>query len=188
MPPNDCDSAEPNLRWAPTIETGRIVGTHDVLRAERPYELEALLADVDADHAIAERLRDLDAVVTEPSRGADDRDGPAGRDAVPAQLADRAERGEPAARERRFLVAHRVGDLHQRGCPHAELFGERAHEHLRLRAEAGAAAEAVLARTAPVRAARAAEPEDHAVADGHVPLGARSERLNDADAFVPEAH
>ena len=53
---------------------------------------------------------------------------------------------------------------------------------LALRAVPRLAAEAVLARAAPVAAAGAAEAEDHAVADRHEPLGARAERLDDADA------
>ena len=157
-----------------------------MLGAQRPHELESLLADVDADDAVAERVRDLHRVVPEATGRADDRDGPSRRDAVGDELPHRAERGEATARERGFFVAELVRDAHERGRPHAHLLGEGAHERPRLGAEAWPAAEAVVARAAPVAAAHAAEAEDHAIADVDEPLGARAERVDDTDRLVAE--
>ena len=61
---------------------GRVVGAHDVFRAERPHELEPVLADVDTDDPVAERVRDLHGVVAETAGRADDRDRAPRRDAV----------------------------------------------------------------------------------------------------------
>ena len=64
--------------------------------------------------------------------------GPPGQHVVLEQLLHRAVRGEPAARERRLVVADAVGQLHERRRVHAEVLGERAHDALGL-ARSGAA-------------------------------------------------
>ena len=45
----------------PEREPGRVVGAHGVFGAERTHELEPLLAHVDTNDAVAERVRDLHA-------------------------------------------------------------------------------------------------------------------------------
>ena len=63
------DAAELSLH-----DLDRLVGADREVGAERADELEPLLADVDADHLVAERGGDLHRVVAEPAGGADDRD------------------------------------------------------------------------------------------------------------------
>ena len=158
------------------------------MRAEGLDEGQPLRPDVDADDLVAEGAGDLDGVVAQPAGGADHGDAPTGEDVVLEQLLDRAVRREAAAGQRGLLVAHAVGQLHQRLGVDAELLREGAHDALGLGAVPGVAAQAVLAGAAPVAAAGAPEPEDDAVADRDVAVGARAELGDDADALVAERH
>ena len=164
----------------------RLVRADRELGTELADERQAVLTDVDADHPVAERGRELDGVVAEAPGRADDRDGAARLHAVLAELLHRAVGGEPSAGERRLVVADVVGQLHQSGRVDRELLGEDAHHPLALSAVAGLAAQAVLAGAAPVAATGAAEAEDHPVPRGHEPLRARPERLDDADRLVAD--
>jgi hypothetical protein len=146
--------------------TSRAVGLDRDRRTKRAREVESFGADVDGDHAIAERPRDLYAVVTEPTRGAYHRDRPTGQHVVLEQSLDRAIRGEAATRERRFVITNGVGQLHQARCEHREVLGERAHDSLALRAVPGLSGEAPPARAAPIATSCAAEPR-MPVADLH---------------------
>src|SRR5262249_26164811 len=153
----------------------RLGGVERPMRAQLAHELDALGADVDTDHLVAERARDLDGVVTQPAGRADHRDRPTGKHVVPEQLLDRAVGSKSAAGERRLAVAELVGQLHQPASPYTELFCEGAEHPLGFFAMTRLAPQAVLAGTAPVAAARSAEPEDHAVADLCETLGAGPE-------------
>ncbi len=91
----------------------RIAGVESHLRPERADELQLLLADVDADDAVAEGRGQLDRVVAEPSGRADDGDAAPGLDVVVEQLLHRAVGGEPTAGQWGLVVTDAVGQHDQ---------------------------------------------------------------------------